>query len=305
MTRKKKDMSNEKPAAAVAFLDALGQLQAEAAIAEKKLADWAQLDERIQENLANSSNVVALDVGGTVFKTSKDTLLRVEGSYFHALLGSGHWKPDSPGEAYFLDLDPNVFHRVLVFLRTGKVSMEGMTTVDRGEFKSMMEYLKLNEALKVAEMRWDPTLRAPEMALTNDARSIERSATNANQWKAAIVGAALEGCVRIRVDDPKQTFYVGVGPKVGFDGHTSNSLNACYYFTSNTGQIARKGSAVATLAAIRAGDVVTIRRGPSQLEFALNDGRSCQVDLVDVAEELFPVVFMAYAGTKVTIVDEL
>ncbi|RHY43676.1 hypothetical protein DYB30_014157 [Aphanomyces astaci] len=66
---------------------------------EAKMAEWAELERRIQENLANPPNIVTLDVGGTIFKTSKANLLRVEGSYFHALLGSGQWKPDSPGDA--------------------------------------------------------------------------------------------------------------------------------------------------------------------------------------------------------------
>ncbi|RHY16477.1 hypothetical protein DYB38_007993 [Aphanomyces astaci] len=140
---------------------------------EAKMAEWAELERRIQENLANPPNIVTLDVGGTIFKTSKANLLRVEGSYFHALLGSGQWKPDSPGDAYFLDLDPHLFCRVLIFLRTGKLSTSDFTDFERGQFDSMLEYLKLNE-VGAPQFQWDSKALVPGLTLSNDFRTIER-----------------------------------------------------------------------------------------------------------------------------------
>ncbi|ETV79968.1 hypothetical protein H257_07164 [Aphanomyces astaci] len=108
-----------------------------------KLAKWNEMERRVQEDVANVSSVITLNVGGTIFQTAKDTLLRVEGSYFHALLGSGMWNPTpGMGGAYFLDLDPVVFRRVL---RTGKVSTDGLNDLELTSFKSMMEYFQLHE----------------------------------------------------------------------------------------------------------------------------------------------------------------
>ncbi|KAF0711992.1 hypothetical protein AaE_012163, partial [Aphanomyces astaci] len=58
------------------------------------VATWAELEDRVRHNLHNQPNIITLNVGGTTFQTSKDTLLRGEGTYFHALLGSGQWKPE-------------------------------------------------------------------------------------------------------------------------------------------------------------------------------------------------------------------
>ncbi|KAF0688990.1 hypothetical protein As57867_019437, partial [Aphanomyces stellatus] len=88
-------------------VDALAKVTAlmetQASELEAKQAHWSELERRVQANLANISKTVTLNVGGSLFTTSKETLLRVEGSYFHAMLGSGHWQPDS-GNDYFLDL---------------------------------------------------------------------------------------------------------------------------------------------------------------------------------------------------------
>lgn len=36
-------------------------------------------------------------LGGVRFATSKTTLLAAEGSFFHAMLAGGKWKPDADG----------------------------------------------------------------------------------------------------------------------------------------------------------------------------------------------------------------
>ncbi|RLO04494.1 hypothetical protein DYB28_012027 [Aphanomyces astaci] len=143
------------------------------AVMESKVGDWAKLELRIQQNMARAPTIVTLDVGDTIFKTSKDTLVRVKGSYFHVLLGSGLWTPDSGGDAYFLDLDPTLFRRALMFMRTGTaMSTDGLTTIERHEFYAMMEYLNLTEA-PTQLLEWDPNAHAKEMALSNANRTVE------------------------------------------------------------------------------------------------------------------------------------
>jgi len=56
----------------------------------------------VAETAANAKSAVELNVGGQRFATSKANLMRFEGSYFTALLGGGHWRPDA-GEAFFID----------------------------------------------------------------------------------------------------------------------------------------------------------------------------------------------------------
>ncbi|KAF0683741.1 hypothetical protein As57867_024151, partial [Aphanomyces stellatus] len=107
--------------------------------------------------------MVTLNVGGSLFTTSKETLLRVEGSYFHAMLGSGHWQPDS-GNDYFLDLHAPTFDRVLIFLCTDKLWLDGLNKCDETQLRTSMEFLKLTCPPVVA---WDRTDCSGNIVLSN------------------------------------------------------------------------------------------------------------------------------------------
>lgn len=52
---------------------------------------------RIAENISKVEEKIKLCVGGTIYMTSKSNLLSFEGSYFHSMLGSGHWLPEKDG----------------------------------------------------------------------------------------------------------------------------------------------------------------------------------------------------------------
>ncbi|ETV89102.1 hypothetical protein H257_00479 [Aphanomyces astaci] len=269
------------------------------------MAEWAELERRIQENLANAPNIVTLDVGGTIFKTSKANLLRVEGSYFHALLGSGQWKPDSPDDAYFLDLDPHLFCRVLIFLRTGKLSASDFTDFERGQFDSMLEYLKLNE-VGAPQFQWDSKALVPGLTLSNDFRTIERLSSHDGNSTAAVVKRPLvEGrqC-RIRVDACHgDNFCIGLATISGCNVSPFSRSNLTYRCNGN-GYIYKKQTSTRALRQIEDGDVLTIRRGPMHVEFELNDGPpQYKVELMDPFEELFAVVLLYRKGTKMTILD--
>jgi hypothetical protein len=58
---------------------------------------WSDLQSKMQENAKNAREMITLDVGGTLFRTTKSTLLKMDGSYFHAMLASGDWLPNEMG----------------------------------------------------------------------------------------------------------------------------------------------------------------------------------------------------------------
>ncbi|RHZ02909.1 hypothetical protein DYB35_013516, partial [Aphanomyces astaci] len=136
-----------------AISTAFSQVNAEANALETKVAAWAELEDRIRHKIHNQPDIITLNVGGTTFQTSKDTLLRGGGTYIHSLLGSGQWKPEG-GEGYFLDLDPTLFRRVLFFLRTGKIlPLDGLTEPEQDEFAAMLEYLKMDKWAQAQAIR--------------------------------------------------------------------------------------------------------------------------------------------------------
>jgi hypothetical protein len=56
-----------------------------------------QQPSQIEAKTTNSRDMITLNVGGTLFVTTKSTLLRIEGSYFHAMFASGAWLPNEKG----------------------------------------------------------------------------------------------------------------------------------------------------------------------------------------------------------------
>lgn len=65
-------------------------------VVEKEKA-WNELQKKLEENWNKQKQKIKLDVGGKIFTTSKDTLLKFKDTYFSALLGSGNWRPDEDG----------------------------------------------------------------------------------------------------------------------------------------------------------------------------------------------------------------
>ncbi|CAK4724142.1 unnamed protein product [Aphanomyces euteiches] len=71
------------------------QLQMETSALLEKKRQWDMVEQRVQEALERvTHSVIKLNVGGRLFAIPRDTLLKYEGSYFHAMLSQNHWKPD-------------------------------------------------------------------------------------------------------------------------------------------------------------------------------------------------------------------
>lgn len=92
---------------------------------DAKETNWNKLKRKVVEDTEHAAKKIKLDVGGKIFCIAKSHLLSVEGSYFHAMLSSGHWKPDRD-EVYFIDPNPKHFDRIMDYLRTGELSYVGM-----------------------------------------------------------------------------------------------------------------------------------------------------------------------------------
>ncbi|KAF0723587.1 hypothetical protein Ae201684P_004236 [Aphanomyces euteiches] len=97
-------------------------------------------DDAIRANIGAAPATLTLNVGGTMFTTSKTTLLRVKNSYFHVLLGSGRWPKVGP---YFLDLDPRTFDRVLGFLRSEELCLGDLSDWDLHQLDTTLQYPRI------------------------------------------------------------------------------------------------------------------------------------------------------------------
>ena len=74
------------------------------------------LVELANQHVASIESQITFNVGGTLFITTKDTLLRVKDSYFTSMMESGLWKPQADG-TYFIDRSPICFGRIVDYMR--------------------------------------------------------------------------------------------------------------------------------------------------------------------------------------------
>lgn len=125
---------------------------------EAKEASLKKQEKAMEENAARANEKVKLDIGGTIFTTSKSTLLRIEGTYFYAMLRSNMWQPDKDGMhslhlvwshahcykgTYFIDRDPAYFDRILNYLRTGMFSSKDLDDSAIEKLKDDCDYFQI------------------------------------------------------------------------------------------------------------------------------------------------------------------
>ncbi|KAF0711934.1 Aste57867_4956 [Aphanomyces stellatus] len=127
-----------------ALAKATERMKLKASELEAKEAHWLELERRVQANLADAPKMVTLNVGGSLFTTSKETLLRVEGNTFTRCWARGTGNPT---------------------METRKVWLDGLNECDETQLRTSMEYLKLN-CPPVAV--WDSTVCSRDITLSND-----------------------------------------------------------------------------------------------------------------------------------------
>ena len=96
-----------------------------------------------QKTEALASKMI-LDVGGTLFSTTRDTVLRVKHSYFTCMLESGNWKPQKDG-TYFLDRDATCFGRILNYMRYGTLDTVGLSVEQTKMLQTDFDYFFPNQ----------------------------------------------------------------------------------------------------------------------------------------------------------------
>ena len=80
--------------------------------------------------LRTTGEIINLNVGGTKFSTSRQTLTQVQDTFFTGLLsGRIHTYKDDDG-AIFIDRDPHLFRHILNYLRSRSLSFEEVNLRD-------------------------------------------------------------------------------------------------------------------------------------------------------------------------------
>jgi hypothetical protein len=136
---------------------------------EKKEKAMEEAEKKAEENAAKLKDRVKLDIGGKIFSTTKQTLLRIPNSFFHALICSEKWKPDENGlcsiffvvfflfsrthfplftlnertGVFFIDRDPKHFDRILNFLRDGELDFTDLQDYGRNKLIKDLDFYQI------------------------------------------------------------------------------------------------------------------------------------------------------------------
>lgn len=110
---------------------------------------------RMKGNLDNvadyQSNPIVLNVGGSIFHTTKSTLLSVKNSLLERIVSSGEFDLN---KEIFIDRSPKLFPMVLNFYRTGKVNYKAFETKqDLRLFRNEADFFQLLEVLDYIDSR--------------------------------------------------------------------------------------------------------------------------------------------------------
>lgn len=269
---------------------------------QAKEAHWNALERKLEENAAHAAERIKLDVGGKVFCISKTHLLSVQGSYFHAMLGSGHWKPDSDG-AYFIDRSPEHFDRILEYLITGKLSFNGLRRDQMRTLEKTLDYLQLNDAYQPPVI-WNPQTCGSGLQLSDENRVVKSTAKKQSVH-------SLYPCTKfsVRLDAGEEHPHVSIGfaPSSGFNGDSAMDIKCGWYIFARTGTLySPRGDWGKTYATVMSlGSVVTciLDRDTNSISFQV-DGQSFGVAYTAIPQtEMYATLSFDEAKIQVSLVN--
>jgi BTB/POZ domain len=86
------------------------------------------------------NTMIVLSLRGKIFTVTKDSLIKVTGTYFYGMLSSGVWQPNCDG-VYTIDRPSEGFDRILDCMETGRLECKGLTDYEIDCVYGNLDYL--------------------------------------------------------------------------------------------------------------------------------------------------------------------
>lgn len=186
------------------FVGLQSELEEALKLLEAKEERWQSLLLDLDRNAVASQAKVNLNVGGRVFTTCRNTLLRWDATYFHALLGTpGNWQPCSDDGAFFIDRDPGPFEHIMSSMRSGEaLDLDSFPEREASTLQVELDYYLLPRAEppppEPDHLRWDAGHCSSSLTVSDDGRVVTKS-DGGDNWDAVLaVAPASNFKVRIR-----------------------------------------------------------------------------------------------------------
>jgi hypothetical protein len=103
---------------------------------------WRIMEDHIEDIRNNQHNIVALNIGGKLFATRKETLLSPKDSLFCDIIQSNRFKLD---KEIFIDRDPKLFPYILEFLRSGNINFKRFNQENKDALLREAEYYGIKD----------------------------------------------------------------------------------------------------------------------------------------------------------------
>lgn len=131
---------------------------------------WSLLEAKLLENENKFPTLVNLNIGGMQISVSKQTLMNVPNTFFSGLVRSA-WKIPESGGSYFIDRSPTHIPRIMDYLRTGELNLDGLGMKDYSFLKVELDYYSMFDAniyLADQTLRWDVKRRPKNSVVANN-----------------------------------------------------------------------------------------------------------------------------------------
>eukprot|EP00931_Biecheleriopsis_adriatica_P030082 TRINITY_DN17750_c0_g2_i1.p1 TRINITY_DN17750_c0_g2~~TRINITY_DN17750_c0_g2_i1.p1 ORF type:complete len:332 (+),score=79.77 TRINITY_DN17750_c0_g2_i1:81-1076(+) len=277
----------------------------------------AEVEAKMAENAAAAKDKVKLDVGGRIFSTAKSTLLKFEGTYFHALLSSGEFQPED-GNSYFIDRDPTFFNRILASLRSGKqVDKSGLPPPQVSALEEEMDYYMMSSVTgggtaAVAAVRWSRDKCGGHVSVSEDGCTVSKR-SGGSGFNSAVLASGDAHVpsfqVRVTARGAAGNFMVGYAKADEFRNAGPNYDTTGWFIWAREGTLYGcngLGNRYMGFGALQCGDLVKVMfdKDNGQIKFQVNgqDGSSCASN-VRHHGSILPCIDFCDEGASVSVVD--
>eukprot|EP01118_Nematostelium_gracile_P004800 TRINITY_DN15729_c0_g1_i1.p1 TRINITY_DN15729_c0_g1~~TRINITY_DN15729_c0_g1_i1.p1 ORF type:complete len:323 (-),score=76.52 TRINITY_DN15729_c0_g1_i1:15-983(-) len=197
-------------------------------------------EQKIEQQIEKQQDQITMNVGGTLFTTLKSTLGSMEGTFFHAMVSSDRWKPDTDGH-YFIDRDPKHFRRILEYLKTKEIDFDDLSKREQNELEFELDFYEvLKSESKQEEWEWDPLQTGKNLELSKNNTTVTK--TSSKGWNSAVLANQYVDRFTIKIVKRSDgDAMIGMAP-VSFDKNGNNFRSCGYYLHIGIGSLFSQGN---------------------------------------------------------------
>ena len=264
---------------------------------------------KIEKDFKKCQNIVKLDIGGKVFKVSKEILMSIDNTYFYGLLANcDKFQTQSDG-SFFIDRNPRVFDKILDYFRYGKLEVQELTDVNIDMLKDDFDYycIPLPKELRY-NLQWDSKSNRSCYLVSNNNFTVTKS----NRKTGIVIGNVAVDRFTVKINE---NGFLAIG---FYDGSSHDNIPTSngWFIDLRTGDIAGIGEKLGSHyyfnedgeTAFINGDYVTVIREETWIRFEKNKVNLgyCEGFRKIPNQSLFPAVafFGGDEGESVTLVKD-